>query len=164
MSVSLPPPSKGPIQTKKFQGWPELKEAFMARKVDAVYLLAPLAMELRSKGVPLKVVALGHRSGSVVMVRADATVRDFRDLRGKVVAIPSRFAVEHLLVRRLMKEVGMTVSDFQMVEMAPPDMPAALAARAIDAYSTGEPFGAAAEMAGYGRVLAMTRDMWPTYL
>ncbi len=164
MSVSLPPPSKGPIQTKKFQGWPELKEAFMGRKVDAVYLLAPLAMELRSKGIPLKVVALGHRSGSVVMVHAESGIRDFRDLRGKTVAIPSRFAMEYLLVHTLAKSAGMTTKDFQLVEMAPPDMPPALAARAIDGFSSGEPFGAVAEMAGYGRVLTMTRDVWPTYL
>ncbi len=135
----------------------------MARKVDAAYLLAPLAMELRSKGVPLKVVALGHRSGHVVMVRADSAIRDFRDLRGKVVAVPSRFATQQLIIWKLMKDAHMTWSDFQEVEMNPPDMPAALASHVIDAYATGEPFGAAAEMAGYGRVLAMTRDVWPTY-
>lgn len=161
--MSLPPPSKGPIQAKKFQGFPEMKEAFMARKIDAANLLAPLAMELRSQGVPLKIVALGHRSGSVVMVRSDSAIREFRDLRGKVVAVPSRFATQRLLLWKLMKEAGMGWNDFQLVEMNPPDMPAALAARAIDAYATGEPFGAAAEMAGYGRVLVMTRDKWPNY-
>jgi len=39
--------------------------------------------------------------------------------------------------------------------MAPPDMPAALYANAVDAYCTGEPFGAAAEARpGYARTLA----------
>ena len=44
------------------------------------------------------------------------------------------------------------------------DMPAALYTRTIDAYCTGEPFGAAAQRAGYARPLAMTRDQWRNYI
>ena len=58
----------------------------------------------------------------------------------------------------------MTTKDVQIVEMAPPDMPAALYANAVDAYCTGEPFGAAAQSAGYARLLRMTRDEWPKYI
>jgi NitT/TauT family transport system substrate-binding protein len=43
-------------------------------------------------------------------------------------------------------------------------MPAALYANAVDAYCTGEPFGAAAQSAGYARPLRMTRDEWPKYI
>jgi NitT/TauT family transport system substrate-binding protein len=50
------------------------------------------------------------------------------------------------------------------VEMPPPDMPAALYADAVDAYCTGEPFGASAQSAGYARPLRMTRDEWPKYI
>jgi NitT/TauT family transport system substrate-binding protein len=48
--------------------------------------------------------------------------------------------------------------------MPPPDMPAALYAKAVDAYCTGEPFGASAQMAGYATPLRMTRDEWPNYI
>jgi NitT/TauT family transport system substrate-binding protein len=85
-------------------------------------------------------------------------------LRGRRVAIPSRFAVDHLFVRRMLKEHGMTARDLELVEMAPPEMPAALYANQIDAYATGEPFGAVGEVAGYARVLYMTRDKWPNYV
>jgi NitT/TauT family transport system substrate-binding protein len=43
-------------------------------------------------------------------------------------------------------------------------MPAALYANAVDAYCTGEPFGASAQKAGYARVLRMTRDEWRNYI
>jgi NitT/TauT family transport system substrate-binding protein len=59
---------------------------------------------------------------------------------------------------------NMTAKDVQIVEMAPPDMPAALYAMAVDGYCTGEPFGAAAQKAGYARPLAMTRDEWRNYI
>ena len=148
----------------KYSGWPELKESFMAGKVRAAYLLAPMVMDLVESGVAAKIVSLGHRSGAVIMVRSNSSVKTINDLRGRRIAIPSRFAVDHLFVRRMLKEHGMTVRDVQLVEMAPPEMPAALYANQVEAYSTGEPFGAVAEMAGYARILYMTRDKWPNYV
>ena len=153
-----------PAEYSKYSGWPELKESFMAGQVKAAYLLAPMVMDLVESGVDAKIVSLGHRSGAVIMVGNDSPARTFRDLRGKRIAIPSRFAVDHLFVRRMLKESGMTVRDVELVEMAPPDMPAALYARQVDAYATGEPFGAVAEVGGYARVLYMTRDKWPSYV
>jgi NitT/TauT family transport system substrate-binding protein len=148
----------------RFAGWPELKEAMMSGKVKAAYLLAPMAMDLADKGVPVKIVALGHRSGAVIMTGSNSKARNLGDLRGKRIAIPSRFAVDNIFVHRLMKKYGMTDADVTLVEMAPPDMPAALYAGAVDAYATGEPFGAMAQRKGYARVLHMTRDEWPEYI
>lgn len=148
----------------KFTGWPELKESLISGRVKVAYFLAPLAMELADNGIPVKVVALGHRSGAVVMVKTDAGIKSIKDLKGKRVAIPSRFAVDYLFVLRLLKQNGMSAADVQFVEMNPPDMPAALYAGAVAAFATGEPFGAVAEMAGYARPLYMTRNEWPNYI
>ena len=123
-----------------------------------------MVMDLVESGVHAKIVSLGHRSGAVIMVRTDSPAKTIRDLRGRRIAIPSRFAVDHLFVRRMLKEHGMTVRDVELVEMAPPEMPAALYANQVDAYATGEPFGAVAEVAGYARILYMTRDKWPNYV
>jgi NitT/TauT family transport system substrate-binding protein len=98
------------------------------------------------------------------MVRTDSTIEHFTELRGKRIAIPSRFAVDFLFLRKMLAQEGMTPKDVQIVEMAPPDMPAALYAKAVDAYCTGEPFGAAAQRAGYARPLRMTRDEWRNYI
>jgi len=42
------------------------------------------------------------------VVRSDSPAKTIKDLRGRRVAIPSRFAVDHLFVRRMLKEQGMT--------------------------------------------------------
>src|SRR6185437_3252237 len=97
------------------------------------------------KGIPLKIVSLGHRSGAVIMVRTDSPYQHFRQLAGKRIAVPSRFAVDYLFLNRMLGKESMRVEDVQIIEMAPPDMPAALYANAVDAYCTGEPFGAAAQ-------------------
>jgi NitT/TauT family transport system substrate-binding protein len=148
----------------KYNGWPEIKESLMAGRIQAGYMLAPLVMDLADKGVPVKIVSLGHRSGAVIMVRTESPYQSFRQLAGKRIAIPSRFAVDFLFLRRLLAEENMRVEELEIIEMPPPDMPAALYANAVDAYCTGEPFGAAAQSAGYARPLRMTRDEWPKYI
>ena len=148
----------------KFNGWPEIKESLMTGRIQAAYMLAPLVMDLADKKIPVKIVSLGHRSGAVIMVRTDSGYQHFRQLKGKRIAIPSRFAVDFLFLRKMLAQEGMTPADVQIMEMAPPDMPAALYANAVDAYCTGEPFGAAAQSAGYARPLRMTRDEWRNYI
>jgi NitT/TauT family transport system substrate-binding protein len=152
------------VEFSKYSGWPEIKESLMTGRLPAAYMLAPLIMDLADSSIPVKVVSLGHRSGAVIMVRTDSPYRTFKDLTGKRVAIPSRFAVDYLFLRKMLAKEGLTVKDIDIVEMAPPDMPAALYAKAVDGYATGEPFGAAAQRAGYARPLSMTRDEWPNYI
>ncbi len=152
------------FEYNKYNGWPEIKESLMTGRIQAGYMLAPLVMDLADKNIPVKIVALGHRSGAVIMVRTESPYQTFRQLAGKRIAIPSRFAVDFLFLRRMLAEENMRVEELEIVEMPPPDMPAALYANAVDAYCTGEPFGAAAQQAGYARPLRMTRDEWPKYI
>ncbi|HKQ14912.1 MAG TPA: ABC transporter substrate-binding protein [Steroidobacteraceae bacterium] len=156
--------SKFAFEFSKYNGWPEIKESLMAGRIQAAYMLAPLVMDLADKGIPIKIVSLGHRSGAVIMVRNDSPYQNFRQLEGRRVAVPSRFAVDYLFLRRMLAEEDMRIEQLEIVEMPPPDMPAALYANAVDAYCTGEPFGAAAQSAGYARPLRMTRDKWPRYI
>jgi NitT/TauT family transport system substrate-binding protein len=152
------------FEYSKYSGWPEIKESLMTGRIQAAFMLAPLVMDLADKKIPVKIVSLGHRSGAVIMVRTDSAYRTFRDLAGKRIAVPSRFAVDYLFLRKMLAQEKMTPKDIQLVEMAPPDMPAALYAKAVDAYCTGEPFGAAAQRAGYARPIRMTRDEWRNYI
>ena len=152
------------FEYSKYSGWPEVKESLMSGSLQAAFMLAPLVMDLADKKIPIKIVSLGHRSGAVIMVRTDSPYRHFRDLARKRIAIPSRFAVDFLFLRKMLATEKMSVKDVEVIEMAPADMPAALYVKSIDAYCTGEPFGAAAQRAGYARVLRMTRDEWPKYI
>src|SRR6266446_6963941 len=114
------------FQPLRFQGWPELKEAFLSGETPATFILAPLAMKLREDGVPLRIVYLGHRDGSAMMVNKDSAINSIDDLKGKTVAVPNRFSNQWLLVIKALKEHNLSANDIHMVEMPPPDMPAAL--------------------------------------
>lgn len=147
-----------------FQGFPEIKEALISNQMQAAFMVAPMAIALRAQGVPVKIVYLGHRYGSAVVVQKDGPVKTFADLKGRIVAIPSRYSDERLILFRAMAKHGMTAKDLRMVEMAPPDVAGALAADAIDAFSMGEPYPSQAEMAGFGRILFHAREYWPDFI
>ncbi len=152
------------FRSRKFSEFPSMKEALISRDLEATFMIVPLAMKLRADGVPVKIVYLGHRDGTVIMVGKDSPIRDFGALKGKKVAIPSRFSNQHLLMRKMMKTWEMGKDDIDFLEMPPPDMPAALQTKSIDAYIVGEPHAARAELGGWGRPLYFTKDIWPNFI
>jgi len=155
---------EGGFEPVRFNGWPELKEAFLSQYTDATFILAPMAMKLREEGIPVKIVYLGHRDGSALMVHKDSKIFRIDDLRGKKIAVPNRYSNQRLLLFKVLKERGMSFQDIELVEMPPPDMPAALYSKAVDAISSGEPFMGQTELDGYGRILYLTKDVWPGFI
>jgi ABC-type nitrate/sulfonate/bicarbonate transport systems, periplasmic components len=152
------------FESQRFTDFPTVVESVKGGRLDATFMIAPLAMKLREQGVPVKIVYLGHRDGSTVIVRKDLPATSLRDLRGKTFAIPSKYSNQYLVIRKLMEDQGVGVDEIRFVELPPPDMPGALAAHAIDAYFVGEPHAAKAELDGSGRVLYHAKDIWPHFI
>ena len=150
--------------SQRFNDFPTVVETMKAGRLEASFMIAPLAMKLREQGMPVKILYLGHRDGSEVMVRRDLPATSLRDLRGKVFAIPSIYSNQNLVIHKLMEDQGVKSSEIRFVEMPPPDMPGALAAKAIDAYFVGEPYCAKAELEGSGKVLYYAKDIWPRFI
>lgn len=151
------------------RSWPALAEAFQAGKVDAVHILMPLALQLRfQRNFPAKVVAWNHTNGSALTVAKD--VGSVAALAGTTVAIPGWFSVHNIALQILLRKAGLTVlkagtpskaeRSVKLVVMAPPDMPPALAQGSIAGYIVADPFNAAAEVKGIGKILRFTGDVW----
>jgi NitT/TauT family transport system substrate-binding protein len=152
------------FESQRFTDFPTVVETVKSGRLDATFMIAPLAMKLREQGVRVRIAYLGHRDGSTVIVRKDLPVRSLKDLEGRVFAIPSKYSNQYLVIRKLMKDEGVESSAIRFVELPPPDMPGALASKAIDAYFVGEPHAARAELDGSGRVLYHAKDIWPRFI
>jgi NitT/TauT family transport system substrate-binding protein len=152
------------FESQRFTDFPTVVESIKSGRLDATFMIAPLAMKLREQGVPVKICYLGHRDGSTVIVRKDLPAQSLRDLKGKTFAIPSKYSNQYLVITKLMADQGVDPKDIKFVELPPPDMPSALAAKAIDAYFIGEPHAAKAELDGTGRVLYHAKDIWPHFI
>ena len=153
------------FESQRFTDFPTVVETMKSGRLQASFMIAPLAMKLREQGVKVKIAYLGHRDGSTVMVRSDLTqVKSLKDLKGMTFAIPNKASNQNLVIRKLMKDEGLSPDDIRFVELPPPDMPGALATRAIDAYFIGEPHAARAELDGTGRILYHAKDIWPHFI
>ena len=152
------------FESERFTDFPSMVETVKSGRLDATFMIAPLAMKLREQGLKVKIAYLGHRDGSTVIVRKDLAATSLRDLRGRSFAIPSKYSNQNLVIRKLMKDEGVDPSEIRFVELPPPDMPGALASKAIDAYFVGEPHAARAELDGSGRVLYHAKDIWPRFI
>lgn len=142
-----------------------MTEDIYAGKLDAAFILAPLAMVMaRQDTKPVKIVHLGHRDGTAIVVPTESDYKNFGDLKGTRMAIPHQFANQRILIERLMDDYGFADDDITMIDYPPPEMPAGLREGSFEAYIVGEPFAAKAEVDGFGRVLAFTKDIWPDFI
>jgi NitT/TauT family transport system substrate-binding protein len=159
------------IEPVRFSSWPELKEAFLSDHLQATFILAPMAMKLREEGHKIKIVYLGHRDGTALMVHKDSDIAHtegldakIRLLKGKRIAIPNRLSNQYLILFKALSERGMKIEDVTLLEEPPPDMPFLLQQKTVDAIIAGEPLMAKTELEGFGSVLFLTRDVWPEFI
>ena len=147
------------VELVKYGGWSELMDALNTGRVDGASVLVELAMKAREQGIPLELGILGHRDGNVIITRTELS--EAEDLAGGTFAIPNTQSTHNLLLQLLLEENGMSLSDITVVELSPAEMPSALQNGQIDGYCVAEPFGAKAVEAGFGRVFASSKDLWP---
>ncbi|MBI3820694.1 MAG: ABC transporter substrate-binding protein [Planctomycetes bacterium] len=152
------------FRSKKYTDFATVAEEFQSGKLNASFILAPLAMSLRRSGLKIKIVHLGHRDGTAIVIPKDSTAKTIADLKGKKIAIPHNFSNQRILLNREMEKFGLTETDFILKTYAPPEMPSALQKGGIDAYVVAEPVVAKAEIEGFGKVMAFTKDIWPNFI
>jgi NitT/TauT family transport system substrate-binding protein len=151
------------FEAVKFSSFADMGEALRQGAIQAGFMIAPLSVVLRQQGEDIKVVYIGNRHESTLVVRQDSNIRSFAELRGKTVAVPMRFSGHYLCARQLAERFGLTES-IRLVEMNPPDMASALAAGGLDAYFVGEPFAAQTVTKGHSRVLLYVEEVWPSFI
>lgn len=153
----------------RLRSWAQVLEAFISGQVNAVHLLSPMTVWARfGSKAPAKVVAWNHTSGSGLSVLPH--INSVKDLGGTTVAIPFWYSIHNVVLQILLRENGLTpvskrtgtpaANEVNLVVMAPADMVPALASKQISGYIVAEPFNAASEVLGVGKILRFTGDVW----
>ncbi len=152
-----------------FRSWAQLVEAFLSGSVNLVHVLAPMAIWSRyGSGAATKVVAWNHVNGSSLTVAANNSIDSIEDLGGKTLAIPFWYSIHNVVLQLVLRKHGLEpITDgnpgprqIRLAVMAPSDMLPGLAAGSIAGYIVAEPFNAAAELNGIGKILRFTGDVW----
>lgn len=147
------------IELIKFSSWPDLMEALSTGRIDGASVLIQMAMKAKEKGIDLKAVALGHRDGNVII--SAPNIKDPKDLIGKTFAIPNKYSTHHFLLYQMLKKEKIPYEKVNVIELPPPEMPAALSEGRISGYVVAEPFGAIGIAMGKGKILFQSEEIWP---
>ncbi|MGV9744440.1 ABC transporter substrate-binding protein [Rhodococcus zopfii] len=152
-----------------FRSWASLAEAFVTRQVDVVHLLMPMALQLRySLGSAVRVLGWNHTNGSALTVAPHIT--ELGQLAGRQVAIPFWWSIHNITLQQLLRAHGLrpvirqsasrSAGTVELVVMSPSDMIPALANGSIAAFTVADPFNAAADLRGIGRIHRFLGDVW----
>ncbi|MCP5106989.1 MAG: ABC transporter substrate-binding protein [bacterium] len=155
------------LETVPLVGWPEVVNKLEGDDLDGAFILAPSAMDLYKSGLPIRLVLLGHKTGSIFIKRSGAGIEDIQGFKGQTIIIPFQLSVHHMLIHQLLSEGGLTPGKDVMFEtLAPIQMPEALEYGEEDnlgGFIVAEPFGSISLKAGHGEIFSLSKDLWPKH-
>ncbi len=152
------------FEAVKFSSFSDMGQAFRSGAIQAAFIIAPLAIRLFEQGTELKVVYIGNRNESTLVMRADLHIHSPSQLAGKTIAVPLRYSGHFLALKRYLRQHHLDESEVNIDEVPPPDMAAALASKQIDGYFVGEPFASEAIAAGIGKRFLNAESIWPRFI
>ena len=98
------------LTTSLKAGWNPIQEGLENGEIDCAFVLAPIAMDLFAYDSPIKLVLFAHKNGST-FVRSRHYDHRFDSLQSfykyKVVDIPHKMSVHHMLAHQFLKELGL---------------------------------------------------------
>ena len=154
-------------------GWNPVQEALEKGRVDAAFVLAPIAMDLFNFGTPIKLTLLAHKSGSI-FVRSNQgdygeQNRDF--FRQKTFLIPHKLSVHHMLAHMFFKGIGLNAGmvsegdiDVNFEVTAPIKMPEYLGSNPnACGFMVAEPIGTKAIAQGVAKLQFLSSELWENH-
>ncbi|MBU1343234.1 MAG: response regulator [Proteobacteria bacterium] len=98
------------LTTSLKTGWNPIQEGLENGEIDCAFVLAPIAMDLFAYDSPIKLVLFAHKNGST-FIRSKRYDPRFDSLQSfykyKVVDIPHKMSVHHMLAHQFLKELGL---------------------------------------------------------
>ncbi|MCP4537020.1 MAG: ABC transporter substrate-binding protein [Chloroflexi bacterium] len=161
------------LETVCMPSWNPVQKALETGEVDVAFVLAPIAMDLFSFGVPIKLVLFAHKNGSIFVRKRDSsnTKETTQFFRNKTFYIPHELSIHHMLSHKFLRGLGLRPGfegrgDFDVFfEVVPPvKMPEFMAANS-DAigFSVAEPLGTQTIAAGNADLLFLSGEIWENH-
>ncbi len=153
--------------------WNPLRASLEKGEVDAAFILAPLCMDIFSYGVPISLVLLSHKNGSICVRNLqggrEKSLRDF--LKHKPFYLPHTISVHHMLADMFLREIGLTLGPVGkegadvFFEVIPPiRMPEFLLNNPDSCgFVVAEPFGTKSINSGISDLMFFSGELWENH-
>jgi ABC-type nitrate/sulfonate/bicarbonate transport system substrate-binding protein len=163
------------LDTRCMPGWNPIQESLEKGDIDGAFVLAPIAMDLFGFDVPIKLILLAHKNGSI-FVRSNhdgmdnyETLADF--FKYKVVDIPHKMSVHNMLAHKFLTDLGLKpgVPGKKAInvrfEVVPPiKMPAIMQENEeVGGFIVAEPIGSNAISKGIAEMQFLSASLWENH-
>ncbi|MBU1040560.1 MAG: sigma-70 family RNA polymerase sigma factor [Proteobacteria bacterium] len=145
-----------PLCSKRYLSWAALAGDLRRGRLDAAFIMAPLALSLRQAGTPLVYVMDGHHDGSSLSLSKHAA-RRWR------MGLPGECSTHRVLLHRLVQERP-ELSELPTMVVNPSSTISSLRQNVIGSFFCGEPWSAKCAHEGLGETLLRSRDISPGHL
>ncbi len=159
------------LETRCAKSWNPVADTLENGEVDGALILAPMAIDLFAYGVPLRLVLLAHKNGSI-MVRNKMSRGQGKELfRGKTFYLPHQLSVHHMLTHMYMTELGLnpgvagkSSGDLNLEIVPPIRMPELLAENSNSAgFMVAEPLGTKAISSNAAELVFLSGEVWDNH-
>lgn len=164
------------LETICMPSWNPVQKALEKGEVDIAFILAPIAMDLFGFGVPIKLVSLAHKNGSIFVWKKNGDEKSSLQqmFRNKTFYIPHELSVHHMLTHKFLKGIDLEPG-FQargadgnynvFFEVVPPvKMPEYLAGNPeAVGFSVAEPLGTKAIAGGNAELMFLSGELWENH-
>jgi len=159
------------LKTHCMTSWNPVLQALEQGKVDIAYVLAPIAMDLFSAGVPIRLILFAHKDGSISVRNKVYPIqsRHIDYFRNKLFYIPHLMSVHHMLAHMFFTEIGLypglSGTDERVnlfFEVAPPIKMTQFMSENIETcgFMVAEPIGSKAITTEKANLLFHSNDLW----
>jgi len=158
------------LETQCMSGWQPVQNAIAKGDVDAAFILAPIAMDLFANQIPIKLVLLAHKDGSISvrnkMGMNNQSLKEF--YKNKSFYIPHLLSIHHMLSYMFFKEIGLSPGlagqpgANVFFEVVPPIQMPEFLSKSVDAagYMVAEPLGTKAISQGHADIEYLSAELW----
>lgn len=163
------PPEHFELETQCLPSWNPVAESLENGWVDGACILAPIAMDLFRYDVPIRMVMLAHKNGSIfVRNRRGAYHEPYADFfRKKFFLIPHKLSIHHMLAHLFFRRAGLssgllgTDTDISFEVVAPVRMPEFLKEHPNSSgFMVAEPLGTKAIASNLADLQFLSGELW----
>jgi ABC-type nitrate/sulfonate/bicarbonate transport system substrate-binding protein len=163
------------LETLCMPGWNPIQESLEAGDIDGAFVLAPVAMDLFGFDVPIKLVLLAHRNGSIFVRSNNDGMNNYESLsdffKYKVIDIPHKMSVHNMLAHQFLTELGLKpgVPGKKAInvrfEVVPPvQMPGIMKENdQVGGFIVAEPIGSNAIAQGIAEKQFLSASLWENH-
>lgn len=142
------------VEWAEFQSGPPMTEAMASDKLDFAGLGNMPVIAAQAAGIKFEIISqvLDGKQNTAIIVPANSSLKDIKDLKGKKIAVTKGSNAYNLLTRGL-HDAGVDLSEVQIIQLQPNEAQPAFDSGKVDAWATWDPYITINTLTGKGKVL-----------